>query len=94
MTITLDSCVSPLQRCEGFGLLFVRDHALDNAGAVAKNREEQLAGFAQVVEPAANRHRFSGVLTGLVDGDDWRGVGSGGLRLLGHAVVRFIGVGN
>ena len=35
-----------------------------------------------------------GVLTGLVDGDDWCGVGSGGLRLLGHSVVRFIGLGN
>ena len=43
----------PAQRGEGFGLLFLRDHALDDAGAVAKNREQQLARFAQIVEPAA-----------------------------------------
>ena len=31
---------------EGVGTFFERDDALDDAGAVAKNREEQLAGFA------------------------------------------------
>ena len=38
---------------EGVGTFFERDDALDDAGAVAENRKEQLAGFALIVEPAA-----------------------------------------
>src|ERR1700730_13824902 len=76
-----------LQSFEGLRLIFERDHALDNTCAVAKNREQKLAGFAQIVEPAANRDCLSCILAGLFYGDDWRGVGSGRLRLLGHSVV-------
>src|SRR5580704_17011054 len=36
---------------EGVGTFFERDDALDDAGAVAKDREEELAGFALIVEP-------------------------------------------
>ena len=57
----------PAQRFEGLGLLFLRDHALQNAGAVAKDGEEQLARFAQVVKPALHRHFFAGVLPGVFD---------------------------
>jgi hypothetical protein len=37
---------------EGGRIFFQRDNTLDDAGAVAKDGEQQLAGFAQVVEPA------------------------------------------
>ena len=65
------------------GIFFLGDDALDHAGAVAKNREEQLAGFTQVVKPSANRDAASGVLAGLFDGDDGRSGGS----FLGHEFV-------
>src|ERR1700744_5720923 len=79
-----------LERFEGLRLLFERDHALDDSCAVTKNREQKFAGFAEIVEPAANRDGQSGILAGLFYGDDWHGVGSVGLRLLVHSVVRFI----
>ncbi len=74
------------ERFEGFRLFFQRDDALDDAGAVAKNREEEFSRFAQVVEPAANRDGLSGEVSGLFDVDD----GHWGLGLLVHSIVRFI----
>ncbi len=58
------------QRGERFGLLFLRDHALQDAGAVAKNREEQLAGFALVIEPAADGDFLVQIFGDAIDGDD------------------------
>ena len=63
-------------------MFFQRDDALNDARAIAKNREEQLAGFAHVVKPAANRDGLSGEFAGLLDSDDWRCGRSVGLRLL------------
>src|SRR5215469_2755689 len=45
----------PLELLERFGILFQRADALNDAGAVAKDREEQLTGFAKVIEPSTNR---------------------------------------
>jgi hypothetical protein len=52
--MTLDSCVRPFEGCEDLGrnALYV-GHALDGAGAVAKDGKEKLAALAEVVEPAA-----------------------------------------
>ena len=61
------------QRFKGFGIFFQRADTLDDAGAVAKNREQQFAGFAQVVEPAANRYFLPVVLACLLDRDDGHG---------------------
>ena len=52
----------------GFG-----DDALDGAGAVAEDGEEELAGGAQVVEPAAEGDGLANVLTKVSDGDDGSG---------------------
>ena len=46
-------------------------HALHQAVAVAKDRERDLSGAAQVVQPAGNLHAFAGVLGGFGDGDSW-----------------------
>ena len=43
------------QGFKGFRIFLQRADALDDARAVAKNGEEKLAGFAKVIEPAANR---------------------------------------
>ena len=53
----------------GFG-----DDALDGSGAVAEGGEEQLAGGAEVVEPAAQGDGLAFVLADFGDGGD----GSGG----------------
>ncbi len=42
------------ERAEGCGIFLLGDDSLDYSGAVAENREQQFAGFAQVVEPAAD----------------------------------------
>src|SRR5215472_3019703 len=70
---------------EGLRLLFERDYTLNDAGAVAKNREEELAGLAEVVEPAANFHALACELAGLFDGDGGRGAGSRPLGLVSHS---------
>src|SRR6202008_4282922 len=83
-----------LQSFEGLRLVFERHHALDDSCTVTKNREQKLAGFAEIVEPAADRDCLPGILASLFYRDNWLGVGSVGLRLLGHSVVRFIGLSN
>ncbi len=45
-------------------------HALNDTGAVAKLREQQLPALAQVVEPAADRNRVAFVLADFCDGTD------------------------
>jgi hypothetical protein len=64
-----------LERGEGFGALLERHDALHHAGAVAKDRKEELAGLAQVVEPAANGDELADVRGGVLDVDDGRGFG-------------------
>ena len=56
----------------GFG-----DDALDGAGAVAEGGEEELAGGAEVVEPAAEGDGFADV--GADGGDGRDGDGGGGV---------------
>ncbi len=69
-----------LERAEGFGIFLLRDDSLDHAGAVAKNREEEFARFAQVVEPAANFYGAPNVLLRVLDGN----CGNGCFSFLGH----------
>ena len=62
-----------LHRIENFSRNSVlRQHPLNYAGAVAKNREQQLAALAQVVEPPAKRNGLAFVLSNLRDGGYWR----------------------
>ena len=61
------------QRGEGVGAFFERNDALNNAGAVAENREEQLAGFALIVEPAADGDFLRVVFAGVFDVDRGHG---------------------
>jgi len=46
----------------------LRDYALDNAGAVAKLGEEELAAFAEIVEPSADGDGLAFVLADFCDG--------------------------
>src|ERR1700687_650172 len=46
------------------------DYALDDAGAVAKLREKELAAFAEVVEPSADGDGLAFVGADLCDGAD------------------------
>src|SRR6266436_5176720 len=48
----------------------LRDYALDDAGAVAKLGEEELAAFAEVVEPSADGDGLAFVSADLCDGAD------------------------
>ena len=62
-----------LEGGKGFGIFFEGADALNDAGAVAKDGEEEFAGFAKVVEPAANGD-FLGVLFACVfNGNDSHG---------------------
>ncbi len=61
------------QRFKGFGIFLERADALDDSRTVAKNREHQFAGFAEIVEPAANRYFLPVVLACLFDSDDSHG---------------------
>src|SRR5580700_1684753 len=69
-----------LERFKCLRLLFLRYDALDHPGAVAKNREKELARFALVVKPALYGHGAIDVLPGMFDGDD----GSSCLLWLSH----------
>ena len=68
--MTLDSCVRPFSAAKASGFSLSAHDALDDAGAVAKNREEQLAGFAHVVEPAADGDFLAVVFAGFFDGNN------------------------
>ena len=48
----------------------LRDDSLDDAGAVAKLREEQFAAFAEIVEPSANGDGLAFVFADFCDGAD------------------------
>ncbi len=50
----------------------LRHHALDHAGAVTKDRKQQLAALAQVVEPSADGDGLAIMLADLANGGDWR----------------------
>ena len=54
---------------EGFGIFFQGADALNDAGAVAKDGEEEFAGFAEIVEPAADGDFLGVVLACEFDGD-------------------------
>ena len=59
------------QAAQGFErrrLVFQRDDALNRSRAVAKDREEQFPGFAQVVQPAAQRDFLPVVLSHVLNG--------------------------
>src|SRR5271157_5362116 len=58
---------------ERFGIFFQGADALNDAGTVAKDRKEELAGFAEVVEPAANGDFLAVVLACVFNGDDGHG---------------------
>ncbi len=66
---------------------------LHGAGSIAEDGEEQLAAFAQVVEPSAQRHGLAFVLAEGVDGGYGglcgfcRGRGSLNAVLVGHSQV-------
>ena len=64
----------PAQRRERLRLLFLRDDALQQARAVAKNREQQLAGLALVVQPAADGDFLILMFGDAIDGDDGHSV--------------------
>ena len=59
----------PAQRGKRLRLLLLRDHALHQPGPISKNGEQKLAGFAQVVEPAAQGDLLAVVFPGFFDGD-------------------------
>ena len=63
-----------LEGFEGFGIFFQGADALNDAGAVAKNGEEQFAGFANIVEPAANGDFLAVVLACVFNRDNGHGV--------------------
>src|SRR4029077_16403872 len=51
----------------------LRDYALDDARAVPKLREEELAAFAEVVEPSADGNGLAFVGADFCDAADWCG---------------------
>ena len=53
-------------KTSGNGVLW--HDALDDAGAVAKDGEQQLAGFAEIVEPAADGDRLAVEFADFCDG--------------------------
>ena len=65
--------------------------ALDGAGTVAEDGEEELAAFARVVEPAFQGDGLAFVLAECGDGRDWRGDRSvfwgGGYGFFGHGLL-------
>ncbi len=46
---------------QGFGQRTFYGHALHQAGAIAQDRKDDFAGFAKVVEPTGDPHRFANV---------------------------------
>ena len=77
VTMTEDSCVSPLSASKTFRRHALHvGHALHRAGAIAKDRKQQLARFAGVVEPSVNN---DGLAFEFAQGRN-RGNGRGGLR--------------
>src|SRR5271165_625786 len=57
------------ESCEGFGIFLQRANTLDNARAIAKDGEDELARFANVVEPAADRDFLSVVFASVFNRD-------------------------
>ena len=53
------------QGFESFGIFFQGADTLDDAGAVAKNRKNQLAGFTDVVKPTADGDFLAVVIAGV-----------------------------
>ena len=72
----------------GFG-----DDALDGAGAVAEDGEEELAGGAEIVEPAAEGDGLAFVLADVGDGGEDGGGGGRGGRFSRHADTVYAGEG-
>ena len=54
-----------------FGQRAFDGDALHEAGAVAQDGEDDLAGFAEVIEPAGDLNGFAVVGGDLRDGDSW-----------------------
>ena len=63
-----------LESFEGFGIFLQGADALNDAGAVTENGEHQLAGFANIVEPAADGDFLAVVLTCVFNRDNGHGV--------------------
>ncbi len=63
----------PLKRFESLRIFFERADALNDASAVPKDREDQLAGFANVVEPAADGDFLAVVFPCVFNGDRGHG---------------------
>src|ERR1044071_4640078 len=62
-----------LERVEYFRRYLVLGHdTLDHAGAVAKDRKNQLAALALVVQPALNGYSLAVMPANFRDGGDWR----------------------
>ena len=59
----------PAQAFERRRLVFQRNDALDRSRAVAKNREKQFPGFAQIVQPAAQSDFLPVVFPHILNGD-------------------------
>ena len=73
----------------GFG-----DDALDGSGAVAEDGEEEFAGGAEIVEPAAESDGLAFVAADVGDGGDGGGGwGRGGSLLCGHVISSLRGAG-
>src|SRR5690348_3620862 len=56
-----------LRSAECFGMFLLGDYTLNHTGAVAKNGEEEFAGFAHIVEPALNRHFLTDMLSNAIN---------------------------
>src|SRR5207302_1027478 len=54
------------------GYCALHDHTLDDPGAVANERKQELAALAQVVKPALDQNLLAGVLGNVADFDDGR----------------------
>ena len=75
-----------LQRLECFRRLVLGADALDHTAAVADLRKQQLAAFAQVVEPAADFDGLAFVRRDIGDAND----GRRGFQFIGHK--RYFGI--
>jgi hypothetical protein len=62
-----------LQGAESFRILLESANALNDASAIAKDGEEQLAGFAKVVEPTTKGDFLPVMISRLIDRDDGHG---------------------
>src|SRR5271166_1818053 len=73
-----------LQRFEDvLGELTLHRNALDHAAAIADDREDDLAGLAQIIEPASDLHSLANMLSCVCDPDSDHRISAGayGVRI-------------